>query len=201
MWYSVVPSACETVVLLLYVLPATHPGSQHGLSISSSSNPSDASLPHHNQVRTQNLEYDYIKLKEEGEKDPNVAGYSQSGSADATMSSQSEFQYGDVQATTAPPSIEEGYTRESPETGHLMLEPTHDAAEEELSGGWGWFGADPSHQPDTLDPNQEIPAPTQEAKKRRRSKKQRKDRRRRRGSKPKKSKKKRVQVMPVWVPG
>ncbi|KAK3881132.1 hypothetical protein Pcinc_014421 [Petrolisthes cinctipes] len=147
-------------------------------------------------VRTQNLEYDYIKLKEEGEEDPGVGGYSPSVSGEATVSSQSEG--GEMQATAAPPFTEEGYTRESPQMGHLIQEDTHDVAEEELSGGWGWFSADLSHPPDTLSPTQETPAPTQ-AKKRRRSKKQRKDRRRG-GGKPKKSKKKRVIVTPVGIP-
>lgn len=51
----------------------------------------------------------------------------------------SETNYESPSENEAPQ--EDGFTREALDAGYMLVETIHDVAEEELSAGWGWFGA------------------------------------------------------------
>ena len=150
------------------------------------------------QVKTQLIEYDYIKMEEDLDEEP------QGTEATTSHESQSDHE----EATAQPPAIQEaptavlsdhhderplqneisnedGFTREAIDAGYMFVEAIHDVAEEELSAGWGWFGASNSEDP--------VAATTTKLEKRRR-KKQRKRR-------SKKGKKKRVRKTSPGVGG
>lgn len=89
----------------------------------------------------------------------------------ASSSSYSENELTDPTTTSTTTAPVDEFTREVVDASHLLVETVHDAAEEELSTGWGWFGnSEPSVSTTTPKPQ----------KKRRKKQRKRRGRRRKR---------------------
>ncbi|XP_063870734.1 protein ERGIC-53-like isoform X1 [Scylla paramamosain] len=107
-------------------------------------------------LKTQNIEYDYIKMQEEdlqegpqSTKSPNDHGEVTAQPAiqeepTAVVSSHHDEGH-DLLESDAP--SEKSFTTEAIDAGYTLVEAIHDIAEEELSEGWGWFGAGSSDEP------------------------------------------------------
>ncbi|XP_050723851.1 protein ERGIC-53-like isoform X2 [Eriocheir sinensis] len=102
-------------------------------------------------LKTQLIEHDYIKMKEEHDEDPQGTEPSaiHDSLSDHDPGTAQPYSYGETPASLAetgnPLDIEapsdDGFTREALDTGYMLVETIHDVAEEELSAGWGWLGA------------------------------------------------------------
>ncbi|MPC25683.1 Protein ERGIC-53 [Portunus trituberculatus] len=143
-------------------------------------------------LKTQNIEYDYTKMEEEFEEGPQgTKAPSDDGEVTAQPATQEEH--------TAVPDHHEGqdllesdapneniFASEAIDAGYTLVEAINDIAEEELSEGWGWFGAASSDEPivTTTTPPTSHSNTTTKAQKRRRKRE-----RKRRGKKKKKVRK------------
>lgn len=149
------------------------------------------------QLKTQLIEYDYTGMKENPNEElqgTEATASHEPLSTDGQVTAQPDS-YGET-TTTLPetsdgnPSeteapLEDGFTREALDAGYMFVEAIHDAAEEELSTGWDWFGTSNTEELGAATTDSTLTPTTSKPEKRRR-KKQRK----RRGKKKKR----------VWKP-
>lgn len=112
--------------------------------------------------------------------DPGNAQPESYGAASATLS---EASNGSPSETETP--YADGFTREAIDTGYMLAEAIHDAAEEELSAGWGWLGASDREELATATTASTLtPATSKPAKRRRKKERKRRGKKKKRVWKP-----------------